>query len=260
MKPVRLVAVSYLNTKPFIYGLYKRLKPESFELTLDIPSGCARRLLNGEADLALMPVGALPDLEAAYLVSHFCIGATGPVKTVCLYAEKPLGEIKRVLLDYHSRTSVLLVQILFRHYWQREVAFEQTAPGFEAHIKEDTAALIIGDRTIGLDKRYRYVYDLGEAWTTWTGLPFVFAAWVSRHPIGTEFEDNFNTALQAGIDHIPELIKILPAIPGLDAEQYFRQNISYTLDAPKWAGLKKFLSLVPEKSEFQLLSNSFATH
>jgi chorismate dehydratase len=82
--------------------------------------------------------------------------------------------------------------------------------GFEQKIKGDTAALIIGDRTIGLHDKYPYVYDLAEAWTAWTGLPFVFAAWIAVRPLPDDVLRQFNSALEAGIRYIPELVKILP--------------------------------------------------
>jgi chorismate dehydratase len=252
MTPVRLAAVSYLNTKPFIYGLYKTMPAGAFELSLDIPSACARKLLADEADLVLTPVAVIPELDDVYLVSDYCIGSVGAVKTVCLYATQPLSGVRRVLLDFHSRTSVALVQMLFRSYWKQDVVFEAAAPGFEQHIGGDTAAVVIGDRTIGLDARCPYVYDLGEAWTAWTGLPFVFAAWVSRRPIDPAFVQLFNQAMQTGIDHLPELIKILPTIPGFDLDAYFHQNISYALDDAKWTGLNHFLSLLSGEKGYAL--------
>jgi len=111
-KKIRLSAVSYLNTKPFIYGLFRGELAEEIELSLDIPSECARKLKAGEVDLALTPVAIIPELPQAWLVSDYCIGSTGTVKTVCLFSEKPLPEIKRILLDFHSRTSVALTRIL----------------------------------------------------------------------------------------------------------------------------------------------------
>jgi chorismate dehydratase len=238
---MRLSAVSYLNTKPFIYGIYRGLLADQVELSLDIPSECARKLLSGEVDIALTPVAIIPELPQAYLVSDYCIGSTGDVKTVCVFSEKPLDQIKNVYLDFHSRTSVELTRILCAEYWKVQPEFIPATEGYEQNIKGDTAGLIIGDRTIGVHKRFPYIYDLGAAWTAWTGLPFVFAAWVSTRPIDPGFVAKFNQALQVGLDLLPELTKILPAIPGFDLEDYYRHNISYELDDAKWKGLNKFL-------------------
>ena len=253
---MRLSAVSYLNTKPFIYGLYKSSLSDYIELSLDIPSVCAQKLLDGSVDIALTPVAIIPELPQAYLVSDYCIGANGEVKTVCLYSEKPLPEIRRVFLDFHSRTSVMLTRILLEHYWKLTPELVPASPGFEQEIKGDTAGLLIGDRTIGLDQKFPYVYDLGTAWTTWTSLPFVFAAWISVKPIKEDFTRQFNEALRMGLEHLPELMKILPTIPNFDLHSYYQNNISYELDQAKWKALQMYLNYFPGENSYQLYRNS----
>jgi chorismate dehydratase len=252
---IRISAVSYLNTKPFIYGIYRSAVGDSIDLSLDIPSRCAEKLRTGEADLVLTPVAIIPELPEAHLVSEFCIGSTGTVKTVCIYSERPLHEIKRIYLDFHSRTSVMLSQVLCAQYWNIQPTFIPATEGYEQNIKGTDAGLVIGDRTIGLDQKFPYVYDLGEAWTAWTGLPFVFAAWVSAKPLPTDFIADFNMALQNGLDHLPELIKILPTIPGFSLEDYFRNNISYHLDDAKWKGLNRFLGILAGEKGYTLHRN-----
>ena len=257
-KKIRLSAVSYLNTKPFIYGLFRSEMADEMELSLDIPSVCARKLLQGEVDLALTPVAIIPELPQAYLVSDYCIGSVGAVKTVCLFSEKPLTEIKRILLDFHSRTSVALTRILCEQYWHIQPEFVPAVEGFETQITGETAALVIGDRTIGLEHRFPFVYDLGEAWTAWTGLPFVYAAWVSTKPLEPEVIGRFNAALATGLDHLPELIKILPTMPGFDLEKYYRENISYDLDQAKWLALNRFLQLLAGENGYHLQRQNVA--
>jgi chorismate dehydratase len=249
---MRLTAVSYLNTKPFIYGLYRSDLAEMIDLSLDIPSVCAQKLLSGEADIALTPVAIIPQLPEAYLVSDYCIGATGAVKTVCVFSEVPLQEIKRLYLDFHSRTSVALVQLLCEKYWKINPAFIPATEGYESQIQGDTAGLIIGDRAIGCERRFRYTYDLGEAWIAWTGLPFVFAAWVSTKPLHPEIVTRFNAALRLGLEHLPELLKIIPGIPNFDTEKYFRENISYELTDAKWQGLNRFLGYLAGENGYRL--------
>jgi chorismate dehydratase len=252
MSQLRLSAVSYLNTKPFIYGLYRSDLADTIDLSLDIPSVCAKKLLSGEVDLALTPVAVIPELPQAYLMSNFCIGATGKVKTVCVFSEKPLHEIRRIYLDFHSRSSVALTKLLCAHFWKISPELIPASQGYEEQIAGDTAGLIIGDRTIGLDEKYPFVYDLGEAWTAWTGLPFVFAAWIAVKPQNQELMARFNKALQLGIDHVPELVKILPTMDNFDIESYFRHNISYQLDDAKWQGLNRFLNYLAGENGYNL--------
>ena len=247
---MRISAVSYLNTKPFLYGLFKSPLAASLDIQLDIPSVCAKKLQTGEADLALVPVAVIPELATPHIISDYCIGSDGPVHTVCLFSRVPLEEITHILLDFHSRTSVQLVQLLAAEYWHIQPAFVPSEEaGLEHAIKGTTAAVIIGDKTIGLHARYPYVYDLSEAWKAYTGLPFVFACWVANKPLSPDFTHAFNLALQRGLEEIPQLIYLLPAPRAdFDLSNYFTHHISYHLDEPKRKALRRFLSyLTPDE-------------
>jgi chorismate dehydratase len=242
MKKFDVCAVSYLNTKPLLYGLLRHPVAERLRIQTAIPSECARRLRDGEVDLALMPVGAIADLDNAHIISDYCIGTVGAVKTVCIYGEVPIEEMETIYLDHHSRTSVMLTRLLLEEYWQLEPELIPAEEGYIGQIGGSTGGLVIGDRTIGLEKRFPYVYDLGETWQRHTGLPFVFAAWVSSAPLDAEFQADFNAALAEGIAHIPELQLLLPnPDPDFDLVDYFTHCISYELDAPKKRALGLFL-------------------
>ena len=177
MSKIRMTAVSYLNTKPLLFGLVKSGLSEKIDLHLDIPSACARKLVDGEADLGLVPVAIIPELPTPRIVSDYCIGSEGAVRTVGIFSEHPLAEIRRIYLDFHSRTSVQLCRYLLSAYWNLSPELLPAKPGFEALVGGDTAALIIGDRAIAYEHHYPFFYDLGEAWARHTGLPFVYAAW-----------------------------------------------------------------------------------
>ena len=241
----RVVAVSYLNTKPLLYGLLRsRIQPE-LELDLAIPSECARRLLVGEADIALVPVAIIPELPEAHIISDYCIGADGAVATVCIYGDVPIEEMTSIYLDHHSRTSVMLTQLLLQEYWKLDPQLMPAEEGYIDRIGGTTGGLVIGDRTIGLDERFSYVYDLGETWKKHTGLPFVFAAWVSVKPLAPDFMAAFNEALCEGMAHLPELQLLLSSPhPGFDLAEYFTHHIDYDLDGPKREALERFLKFV----------------
>jgi chorismate dehydratase len=244
---LKVTAVSYLNTKPFLYGIFKSGIAEEIDLQLDIPSDCARKLASGEADMGLVPVAVIPEMDTPHIISNYCIGTEGTVKTVCIFSQAPIEELTHLYLDYHSRTSVELVKILLKKHWRHSPALLPAKPGFEEKISGSTGALVIGDRAIGLAERYPFVYDLGEAWMQMTGLPFVFAAWVSNRPLAENFITRFNEALQLGLDLIPQLMYILPSPqPGFDLRKYFTENISYRLDAGKRKALKMFLKTLTE--------------
>jgi chorismate dehydratase len=133
--------------------------------------------------------------------------------------------------------------------WQQKLHFVTGEPGFENHVSENTGLLIIGDRTMGLHEKYPYFYDLGEAWREHTSLPFVFAAWVSNGKAGEIFENDFNSALSAGLAAIPELLLLLPDSPtGFDLKSYFSNNIYYHLDEDMKAGMSLFFEKLAQYS------------
>jgi chorismate dehydratase len=236
-----IAAVSYLNTKPLLYGLLNSSIAERLNLMLDIPSGCASKLIQGQVDLALIPTAVIPHIPEAVLFSNYCIGAQNKVKTVGIFSYLPLDQLDTLILDFHSRTSVLLVQILLKEYWQVNLQFIAGKPGFESGITEKTGGLVIGDRTMGLHEKYPYFYDLGEAWKHHTGLPFVFAAWVSNHFVEESFEESFNQAMKTGLSSIPELLMLLPdSQVDFDLKSYFSNNIYYHLDDEMRAGMSLF--------------------
>lgn len=240
-----LTAVSYLNTKPLLFGLLRSPIAQQLDIQLAIPSRCAQDLSEGRAQIGLIPVGALSEIPAANIISDYCIGCVGTVRTVCIYADRPLQELTHIYLDYHSRTSVELVRLLLRDFWKLELRPIPATPGFEQRIGGTVGGLIIGDRAIGLEEKYPFVYDLGEAWLAHTNLPFVFAAWVSTVPLDPEFTAEFNTALARGIAGISDLLYLLPSPhPKFDLHSYFTHHISYQFDAPKKQALQLFLESI----------------
>ncbi len=254
MKKIRVTAVSYLNTKPLLYGIFKSEIASLIDLQLDIPSVCARKLRDGEADLGLVPVAVIPELDQARIVSDYCIGTVGAVQTVAIYGDRPITEMKSLYLDHHSRTSVELTKILLREYWKAAPLLLPASDGYIEKIGGDTGGLVIGDRTIGLDQRFPFVYDLGAAWMKHTGLPFVFAAWVTTQDLDEEFLKHFNLALKKGVEEIPQLIYLIPAPhPSFDLKTYFTNNISFALDSTKRKALSLFLSKIDAATPRSLL-------
>lgn len=246
----KLTAVSYLNTKPLLYGIFKSPIADQVDLQLDMPSVCAEKLRDGRADIGLVPVAIIPELETPHIISDYCIGTVGAVKTVCLYGETPIEEWDTLYLDYQSRTSVALTKLLLRDYWHLSPQLIPAKPGYESEMHGHTGGLVIGDRTIGLDRRYPYVYDLGEIWMQHTGLPFVFAAWVSNRPLDEQFVSQFNLALQRGVEEIPQLIYLMPTPSAdFDLQTYFTKYISYRLDDEKRRALSLFLSAISNKKQ-----------
>lgn len=236
--------VNYYNTTPFLYGLKHTGFESHIQLQLDIPSVCAQKLKNKDVEIGLVPVAILPQLDSYHIITDYCIGAIGKVDSVKLFSEKPLEELTHVLLDYQSKTSVTLVQVLNKHFWKKNIQFINATEGFEKQINGTTGAVIIGDRTFGLSS-YLYQYDLAEEWQKYTGLPFVFACWVSNVKLEDTFIQEFNNALSYGVNHIEEAVIEKPnQALGINALDYLKNKISYNLDSEKKKALELFLELM----------------
>lgn len=243
-KKIRVGAVSYLNTKPLVYGFEQGMMKEEITLINDYPARIASMLLNDEIDVGLVPVAIIPEMEQWHIISDYCIGTEGEVASVCLFSETPLENIEKVLLDYQSRTSVALAKVLIREYWKISPELIHANEDFRDHIKGTTAGLVIGDRALQQRKISPYIYDLGAAWKAHTGLPFIFAAWVSNKQLDDDFIKSFNKANKVGLDNIEEVVRLNP-YKLFDLKKYYTQYINYDLDDQKKKGMELFLQQLP---------------
>lgn len=242
---LNIVAVSYLNTLPFLFGIRKDKDLMSqLNLRLEYPSLCADLLKSGQADLGLIPVAEIVNLDKPMIIGDFCIGAKGKVNTVMLYSCCSLNEIKIVALDYQSRTSVMLTKILFDKFWERKVSFESTSEGYIERISGTIAGVVIGDRAFDYRDRFPYSYDLSEEWFKFTGLPFVFACWVSRIPLDSKFELQFCKAMALGFSKMEKVVEEYSNtnISGPHLSSYLNEDISYNFDSDKRTAMALFLS------------------
>ena len=243
-KKVRVGIVNYLNTKPLLYGLERPPVNSRIELVGDYPARVAAMLYNDEIDIGLVPVATLPGLGEYHVVGNYCIGAEGEIASVALFSEVPLPEIKKVYLDYQSRTSAALLQFLMKEYWG--ISPEIVKAGNEDYRNEingTTAGLVIGDRALQQRKVSTFIYDLGSEWRKLTGLPFVFAVWASKKPMPPEFVSTFDQANAVGLEMIDEIVDGLP--PDLfDLRKYYKVHLSYNLDENKRKGMRHFLEVI----------------
>jgi chorismate dehydratase len=241
---IRVGIVNYLNTKPLVYGLERPPINERIELVGDYPSRLAQMLIDNEIDVGLIPVAVLPQLPEYHLVGNYCIGAEGEIASVALFSEVPMDEIKKVYLDYQSRTSVALLKYLMKEYWgiSPEIV-EAVDEDYRKEIKGETAGLVIGDRAFEQRKISTFIYDLGSEWRAITGLPFVFAAWVSTKPLPEDFIMAFDAANGEGLKRIDEIVEAAP-FDLYDMKKYYNLHLSYRLDEKKRQSLEKFLELI----------------
>jgi cyclic dehypoxanthinyl futalosine synthase len=243
---VRLAAVSFLNTRPIIYGIERGLVgKDRFELSFDLPSRCAAAVADGEADLALMPIASYATAESELrVVPGVAIASRGPVRTVLLMGDVPWEAMETIFLDEASRTSQMLVRLL-----THERGFR---PRFESvphdrivdQIGGRKGALVIGDTCFAASEKFPHVYDLGAEWTKQVGLPFLNAAWIGR-PGAVEPGDValLQESLALGLENREEIARSFAARDGADVElyrRYFQQNIHYGLGAAELCGAATF--------------------
>jgi chorismate dehydratase len=255
MPKYNISVVNYLNSIPFIYGLKNHQEIQNWiTLVEENPAQCADSLIQGKTDIALIPAAMILQLKNPHIISSYCIGSVGKVKTVCLFSNVPIEDVTDVILDEQSRTSVRLFQILANEYWKQNFKYHPSEPDFIDQIKGTTAAVVIGDRTIPMFEKFEYVYDLGEIWQKMTGLPFVFAAWVSPFSLNQEFIELFHQACELGMDSIDQIIQKSKDINNshFNIESYYKKYISYPLDDLKQQGLDLFLTKVAELENWNL--------
>ena len=243
LEKIKVGIVNYLNTIPLLYGINQSPVKDSVELIYDYPSNIASFLIDGKIDIGLVPVAILPRLHEYHIYTEYCIGCDGPVASVCLFSEVPIESIETILLDYQSRTSVALLKILLYNYWKVTPRLVDTATDYRSSIRENTAGLVIGDRSFEQRRDSKYVYDLGDAWKKYTGLPFVFATWTSTRQLDQNFLREFDKANATGVQNISHIIDTIPYTL-FDMKDYFTKYVSYNLDDEKRKGLSHFLELL----------------
>jgi len=241
----RIAAVSYLNTVPFIYGIRHAGNDLRADLLLTPPAQCAENISNGKADIALIPVAGIPDIPNIKLITDYCISANDNVRTVVLMSVSPLEEIHTIYLDPHSRTSVNLVRILAHERWHIRVEWLPLTDFANVKPEPGIGYTLIGDKVFGYEHLFPYKYDLAHAWSEWTGMSFVFAAWVAREGLEQEIIVQLEEAFRYGIAHIPEAVAEDQAererhIPFETAVDYLTHNIDFTLDRRKRESLELF--------------------
>ena len=251
----RVGAVQYLNTRPLVHGL----ATAGLEVEYDLPSRLADRLASGHLDVALIPSIEFFRGVGYRLVSDACIGCRGPVMSVKLFFRTRPDRVEHLAVDEGSRTSVALARLLLAE--RCGVAPEVEVLRLEDDISTTVAdaVLLIGDRAIGSQTgNFQEVWDLGDEWCRWTGLPFVFAVWAARSDVPAETLRRVEPLLAAARDSGKANLAAIAAVEAkphrLTVPQclgYLRDNLHYDLGLRERAALALFydrasaLSLAP---------------
>ena len=258
---IRLGAVSYLNTRPLVYGLEHHAdsarrsgdaaKEARFALRFDVPARCAELLHANEVDLGLIPSIEYPGHDYR-IVPGVSIASDGPVASVAIFSKVPTERIRSLALDTSSRTSIALLRVLCARWFEIDPRFVRMAPDLDGMLRECDAALVIGDNALftdhealGLEK-----VDLGEEWVGMTGYPFVYAFWAGRPGVvGPSDISALQDARDRGLTATASIGRELfpeSAQKAARADLYLRENVKYDLAEPEIAGLRRFYELAVE--------------
>lgn len=241
--------VSYLNTKPLIFGL-QSLAP-NLRVQVAPPSELARRLREKRLDVALVSVSEYFSRPDYGLIPESAICGDGYVRSVLLFSRVPIEQARTICLDPESLTSNALIKVLCRWHFSIEPTWamrsRRSDPAVVLEKGKNEAVLVIGNAALRMSGRFPYEYDLGQEWWRLTGLPFVFAVWVVRP--GTEVGDLpavLRQSLQLGLAHLDriadEAARALRLDPGL-CLNYLRAMIRYELTERTWQGMARFFEM-----------------
>jgi chorismate dehydratase len=252
---IQVGAVQYLNTKPLVHGL----GGPGLHVAYDLPSRLADRLASDELDVALVPVVELFRRPEYSIVSDACIACRGPVMSVKLLFRTAPSRVTTLAIDEGSRTSEALARILLAKRFGITPRLETLPIGASSDDTAADAVLLIGDRALGpADARgaFQLVWDLGDEWCRWTGLPFVFAVWAARSTEGLDgLAERLAEARDAGKANLAAIAAAEADRYGLTVPQclsYLRDNLHYDLGTPECEALRLFhdyalgLGLVPD--------------
>ena len=243
---IRVGAVRYLNTKPLIWRLAE-LAPW-IELSLDLPSRLADELARGRLDVALIPSIEFSPDAGHQIVSDACIACRGPVMSVKLFSRVPVAEVRTLALDEGSRTSIALARVLLKERFALEPQLEALPLGASVSDSVADAVLVIGDRAMhSPGGGFADVWDLGDEWVRWSGLPFVFAMWVARPGINlTGLAEVLGRSRDEGLAMAEAIAEKEAAPLGLSRPQcltYLRDHLHFYLGSRERRGLDLFREL-----------------
>jgi len=215
-------------------------------------------LASGQVDAALVPVIEYQRLQNVLLVPEVCVGSKSAVRSVVLVTRRNnLKKVERVALDESSRTSVALVQIIFREFLGLEPEWISAAPDLKSMLTAADAALIIGDPAMKIPRDQFRVFDLATLWHEFTGCGFVFAMWMVRSDSAEKIRAvDFAAARDEGLAHVEEIAAESETVVGLSRAEirtYLTENIALGVDETMEKGLNRYFELA---SKHKLISSA----
>ncbi len=279
MRRLKISAISFLNTAPLMWDFENptpdtRNSLDKFEFSYTVPSKCAQALLEGIADIGIIPSITYATIPGLAILPDVVIASKNKVRSILLVHKKPIEQVRTVALDTSSRTSVCLTKILLTKFFSGpEREYVAMDPDPDQMLASCDAGLLIGDPALRVNRTQCQALDLAEEWHRLTGKPFVFAFWairmaaVSEWPEKYDIADVFNLSRDHGLQprNLASIARSWAPKLGLteaDVNAYLTENIHYYLDSANTEGLELFyryaaeLQLIPEPPALRMLGNS----
>jgi len=247
---LNLGSVSYLNSKPLIFGLEKY---DDLKLHLDVPANLLEGLHSGIIDIALLPVIDYQRLPNLLIVPSGGIGSDGETLTVRIFSPVSLEKITTLACDPDSHTSVALAQIVLK----KKFNITPKLTNLTDNPAPNTARLLIGDKVVTKKPIcLPHELDLGGAWKQITGLPFVFAVWTTRR--GVDLRDlptRLKIAREDGLANLSQIVEThaLPmGWPRDLAMKYLTRHLDFQIGSLQIQAIKLFHEMA---ANLKIISN-----
>ncbi len=240
---LKLACVSYLNALPLTQGL----NPQEVEILYRAPAQL--RPFLEQSDAALLPILNYFEDESLYLIPGLCIGCKGAVESVKLFSDEAIETVSKIYLDEESRTSQNLLKVILKEKYGRDLGGMEFVSGLPHPnpllTKEREGNLLIGDKALINPPQTKYVYDLGQEWTDWQKLPFVFAAWMSQKDLGKSATQILQNSLDKSFENLDLLVdRFADKWDKKQLKNYFSKSINYILGEDDLKGIARFFELL----------------
>ena len=246
---LRVVAADFLNSLPLTVEV---AGDDFFDFRYVVPSEGARMLVEGEAEIALLPVAALAEIGGLEVVPGPCIGANGRVDSVVIVSEVPLDQVERLYVDNASRTSVVLARIYLEAIGRRETPFVRlSGEDILGKVGGTDAGLLIADIAFEHSDRFTYRHDLGDVWKRLTGEPFVFAVWAAEPGVlNEEIIERLNRRFWDGLARKHRIVEEFAASRDIEKSRvasYLDERIQFNLNRAAWNGMQEFFRVASNR-------------
>jgi chorismate dehydratase len=257
---LRIGKISYANLFPIFYMIEKHGGRAQYDIIEGVPSELNRKLRENIIDIS--PSSSIEHLrnpDKYDVIKNHSISADGPIKSILLFSRIPLEALdgKSILTSSQSETSVALVEIICRKFYNLACTFISSSEPIGKALQSYPAYLLIGDDAISQSRMWPdlHVYDLGSLWKQHTGLPFTYALWLVRKECASQdpetlagFIRDLDTAKVRSQAHLREVAKAWPhkAMLSTDDLIAYWGGISYDLTDEHGKGLILFRQYAEE--------------